>query len=57
MARDKLDAASFVISLRKRKVTPHVAFDGTASKLGKAHKTLIDRRTTLHDGYAISLRV
>ncbi len=58
LAGDKLfDAASFVTALRTRKVTPHIAVNGTVSKLGKVRKTLIDRRTTRHEGYATSLRV
>jgi len=55
---DKLfDAAAFVSALRDRKVTPHIAVNGTVSKLGKVRKTLIDRRTTRHAGYEISLRI
>jgi transposase len=58
LAGDKLfDAASFVTALRTRKVTPHIAVNGTVSKLGKVRKTLIDQRTTRHEGYATSLRV
>jgi transposase len=58
LAGDRLfDAASFVTALRERKVTPHLAINGTVSKLGKPRKTLIDRRTTRHDGYAASLRI
>ena len=58
LAGDKLfDASSFVAALRMRKVTPHIAVNGTVSKLGKVRKTLIDKRTTRHEGYAVSLRV
>lgn len=58
LAGDKLfDAAGFVSALRERKVTPHIAVNGTVSKLGKVRKTLIDRRTTRHDGYEISMRI
>ena len=42
------DAAAFVRDLRKACVTPHVA--------QKARHSAIDRRTTRHDGYALSLR-
>lgn len=57
LAGDKLfDASSFVAALRARKITPHIAVNGTVSKLGKVRKTLIDRRTTRHEGYAVSLR-
>mgnify|MGYP001255421864 CR=1 FL=1 len=38
------------------KVSPHIAVSGTVSKLGKVRKTLIDRRTTRHDGSTTSLR-
>lgn len=58
LAGDKLfDASSFVAALRARKVTPHIAVNGTVSKLGTVRKTLIDRRTTRHAGYETSLRV
>lgn len=58
LAGDRLfDAASFVTDLRERDITPHIAINGTVSKLGKVRKTLIDRRTTRHDGYAVSLRI
>lgn len=57
LAGDKLfDASRFVAALRERKVTPHIAVNGTISKLGKVRKTLIDKRTTRHEGYAVSLR-
>ena len=58
LAGDKLfDVSSFVAALRARKVTPHIAVNGAVSKRGKVRKTLIDRRTTRHEGYAVSLRV
>jgi transposase len=50
------DVVDFVESLRERKVTPHIAVQGTVSKLGKARKTGIDGRTLRHIGYAISQR-
>ena len=50
------DASPFVAELRARRVTPHIAVQGTVSKLGKVRKTAIDARTTCHPGYAISLR-
>ena len=49
------DASPFVAELRARRVTPHVAVQGTVSKLGKVRKTAVDGRTTCHPGYAISL--
>ena len=42
--------------MRARQVTPHIAVQGTVSKLGKVRKTAIDKRTLRHQGYAISLR-
>ena len=48
------DAAGFVTELRKRNVTPHVAFNGAVSTLSKARSAQIDARTTRHEGYAIS---
>jgi hypothetical protein len=50
------DVTEFVGALRKRKVTPHIAVQGSVSKLGKSRKTAIDRRTLRHVGYAISQR-
>ncbi len=58
LGADKLyDAASFTGELRARGITPHVAINGTVSKLGKVRKTLVDKRTTRHPGYAISQRI
>ena len=51
------DVTGFIGDLRKRKVTPHIAVNGTLSKLGKPRKTAIDGRTTRHCGYAISQRI
>jgi transposase len=51
------DVTGFVGDLRRRKVTPHIAINGTVSKLGKPRKTAIDKRTTRHPGYAISQRI
>ncbi len=51
------DVTDFVNDLRQRKVTPHIAVNGAVSKLGKARKTAIDRRTTRHPGYAVSQRI
>lgn len=50
------DVTDFVGELRARGVTPHIAVNGTVSKLGKARKTAIDEATTSHPGYAISQR-
>lgn len=48
------DVAEFVTTLRRRKVTPHIAIDGHATKTGKRRRTAVDRRTTRHPGYAVS---
>ncbi len=55
LGADKLyDAAAFITALRARKVTPHVAINGAISKTGKVRRTLVDGRTTQHQGYAVS---
>lgn len=51
------DVTSFVGALRDRKVTPHIAVQGTVSKTGKVRKTAIDGRTLRHAGYAVSQRI
>ncbi|MDR3438915.1 IS5 family transposase [Telmatospirillum sp.] len=50
------DVMDFVKDLRGRKVTPHIAINGTVSKSGKPRKTAIDKRTLRHPGYDISQR-
>ena len=55
LGADKLfDAASFTGELRARRITSHVAINGSVSKLGKVRKTLVDARTTRHAVYVIS---
>jgi transposase len=51
------DVADFIAALRARRVTPHVAIDGHVRKSGRPRKTAIDRRTTRHRGYTISMRL
>jgi len=51
------DVTDFVHDLRERNVTPHIAVDGHLTKTGNYRKTAVDRRTTRHPGYAVSLRV
>ncbi len=51
------DVTGFVGDLRRRKVTPHIAVNGTVSKLGKVRRTAIDARTLRHAGYAVSQRI
>ncbi len=48
------DVTEFIVALRERNVTPHIAIDGHLTKTGKRRKTAIDTRTTRHAGYAIS---
>ena len=55
LAADKAyDVTDFIGELRARKITPHIAVNGSVSKLGKVRKTAIDKRTLRHAGYAIS---
>jgi transposase len=51
------DVVGFIEALRARCVTPHITIDGHVTKTGKRRKTAVDRRTTRHAGYALSLRV
>lgn len=48
------DATSFAEDLRARRVTPHIAINGTVSKYGVVRKTAMDGRTIRHPGYGIS---
>lgn len=48
------DVTAFVEDLRERKVTPHIAVNGSVSKHGVVRKTAVDGRTVRHAGYAIS---
>ena len=51
------DVAGFVVALRDRQVTPHIAIDRRVSKLGVRRHSEIDGRTTRHVGYGISQRI
>jgi transposase len=51
------DVTGFVGDLRARNVTPHIAVNGSVSKLGKTRKTAMDGRTLRHAGYAVSQRI
>jgi len=51
------DVEAFIVALRERKITPHVAVQGHLTKTGKRRKTKIDGRTMRHEGYQISQRV
>ncbi len=50
------DVTDFVGDLRARGITPHIAVNGTVSKLGVVRKTAVDEATRSSDGYAISQR-
>ncbi len=50
------DVEAFVLALKDRSVTPHIAIDGHLSKTGKPRRTAIDKRTRRHAGYAVSQR-
>lgn len=57
LAGDKgYDVEDFILELRKRKITPHIAVQDHLSKTGKRRKTRIDGRTTRHPSYEISQR-
>lgn len=48
------DVTAFVEDLRTRRVTPHIAINGSVSKCGVVRRTAIDCRTTRHSGYRVS---
>jgi transposase len=48
------DVTAFVADLRKRRVTPHIAINGSVSKRGVVRRTAVDGRTLRHVGYGIS---
>jgi transposase len=50
------DVADFIGELRGRRVTPHIAVNGTVYKTGTRRSSAIDGRTMRHPGYEISLR-
>jgi IS5 family transposase len=49
------DAEAFVEGLKDRKITPHIAINGTMSKLGKVRKTAVPPEVAASEGYAISM--
>jgi len=53
------DVRGFIAELRSRRVTPHIAIDGHVrqGQTSRPRSSAIDRRTTRHDGYALSQRV
>jgi len=50
------DAEAFVEGLKQRGIEPHVAINGTVSKLGKVRKTAVPPQVAASLGYAISMR-
>jgi hypothetical protein len=48
------DTADHVANLRAIGVTPHMTQNNAVSKTGRQRRSAIDRRTTRHDGYAMS---
>jgi transposase len=51
------DACAFVEDLKKRKIAPHVAINGSVSKTGNVRKTAVPQEVAASEGYTISLRV
>jgi transposase len=50
------DAEAFVEDLKARKIVPHVAINGSVSKLGKVRKTAVPPAVAASIGYEISMR-
>ena len=50
------DAEAFVEDLKTRKIVPHIAINGTVSKLGKVRKTAVPPEVVASLGYEISMR-
>jgi transposase len=50
------DAEGFVLALKARKVTPHIAINARTYPTGTVRKTAVDGRTTRYKGYEISQR-
>jgi transposase len=51
------DAEGFVLELKARNVTPHVAINARTWPSGTVRRTAVDRRATRHKGYEISQRI
>jgi transposase len=49
------DAEAFVEELKDRKIKPHIAINGSVSKLGKVRKTAVPPQVAASEGYAISM--
>jgi transposase len=50
------DVEAFVEDLKDRKIKPHIAINGTVSKLGTVRKTSVPPDVAASEGYAISQR-
>ena len=50
------DAEAFVEALKDRKIVPHIAINGTVSKLGKVRKTAVPPAVAASTGYETSMR-
>lgn len=50
------DAEGFVEALKDKKIVPHIAIQGHASKRGKPRKTAVPQAVAASDSYAISQR-
>ena len=50
------DTEDFVLTLKTRNVTPHIAVNARTYSTGTVRKTAVDGRTTRHKGYGISQR-
>lgn len=49
------DAEAFVEELKDRRIKPHIAINGSVSKLGKVRKTAVPPEVAASEGYAISM--
>jgi hypothetical protein len=50
------DVEAFVEDLKARKIEPHIAINGSVSKLGKVRKTAVPPTVAASTGYEISMR-
>lgn len=50
------DTEAFAEDLKARKIVPHIAINGTVSKLGKVRKTAVPPEIAVSMGYEISMR-
>ena len=50
------DAEAFVEGLKARRIVPHIAVNGSVSKLGKVRKTAVTAEVAAGLGHAVSMR-